>query len=527
MAETASNHEPNMKRKNAPARWGGSVFLSLTLHAVLFIAASFILIDAAPTPIGSVQKADAEPLIAHFFQEPPPAPPPPLKAEPEPAPPVQPPVPIPEPQRPEAGDGADFQFQHEQVAERSADQLSKTSEIASKTPVLNEPAHAPPKRQAGMDAPAFKEQPAIDASEIKQMEWPEQEGMNADGRTAIGRAPRLYASGSRTVNGAGAAGGAAYGPGSNAQPSYMIDPYRGVMKKLAEGIVQSTEAEKLDIVLIVDTTGSMEDNVRGVRAYANQFAGILRLHKRDAHFGLVTFTDASHDPPKTMGLTDNAVDLRNWLNAAKFTGGGGLAESGLEAVMAALNEFRYRDGAKKRFIFISDGPFHDRDYNGASDLTMDAVIETLKQRRVTLDSVSIDFLLSKQIAWGTGGQWTRIPGKGHLEQFIQPLPVQSNAALGVLSTKAGSASDEIYVFAPPNEQVKWYQLTWRLLNPRGEKIQGEFTDRRSAVGQRKIVFRPEFNPEWFSGLPGAYTAIYRVTDSAGRSSSLRRVMDYR
>ncbi len=519
MKQTTPKHEPNRKRKNAPSRWGGSAVLSLALHAVLFFAASFILIDAAAPPIGSVQKADAEPPLLYLFHEPPPAPAPPLKTEQAPS--VPPAVETPKPQRPDAGNGSSFEFQHEQVVERSADELYKTSEIASKTPVLNEPAHAPSKRQEGMEAPDFKERQNMDASEIRRMEWPAQEGMNADGRTAVGRAPRLYAAGRR------GAGGTSYSPGANAQPSYMVDPYRGVMRKLAEGIVQSTEAEKLDIVLIVDTTGSMEDNVRGVRAYADQFARILQLNKRDAHFGLVTFTDASHDPPKTMGMTDNAVDLRNWLNKAKFTGGGGLAESGLEAVMAALNEFRYRDGAKKRFIFISDGPFHDRDYNGASDLTMDAVIETLKQRRVTLDSVSIDFLLSKQIAWGTGGQWTRIPGKGHLEQFIQPLPVQSNAALGVLSTKAGSASDEIYIFVPPDQEIQWYQLTWRLLNPRGEKIQGEFTDRRSAVGQRKIVFKPEFDPEWFSGLPGAYTAIYRVTDSAGNSSALRRIMDYR
>lgn len=525
MEQATPKHEQSRRQKNAPAQWGGSIFLSLALHTVLFFIASFVLIDAATPPLGSVQKADAEPPLLYLFQEPPPAPVPPLKTEPAPS--VQPIVEELKPQRPDAGDGSSFKFQHEQVAERSADELYKTSEIASKTPALNEPAHAPMKRQTGMDAPVFKERPNADASEIQRMEWPTQEGMNAENRTAIGRAPKLYAAGRRTVNGAGGAGGASYGPGSNAQPSYMVDPYRGIMKKLAEGIVQSTEAEKLDIVLIVDTTGSMEDNVRGVRAYADQFARILRLNKRDAHFGLVTFTDASHDPPKTMGMTDNAVDLRNWLNAAKFTGGGGLAESGLEAVMAALNEFRYRDGAKKRFIFISDGPFHDRDYNGASDLTMDAVIDTLKQRRVTLDSVSIDFLLTKQLAWGTGGQWTRIPGKGHLEQFIQPLPVQSNAALGVLSTKAGSASDEIYVFVPPDQQIQWYQLTWRLLNPRGEKIQGEFTDRRSAVGQRKIVFRPQFDPEWFSGLHGAYTAIYRVTDSAGNSSSLRRIMDYR
>ena len=528
-----------MKTLRSRSRWAASLLLSMAAHIALFTAASWLyswaVRELRTPPAGNVASTDADPpLVFLFYEEPPPAPPEPTPApapptETEPAEAEEPSIPRPEPGFADVAPPMPSRVQERADAEEqpktTALALSNSSDDPSSA-LSNAPAVGLNNRQIGIGAPAVQEAPSYAESALRRLDFPEQRGIDAQHRAAVGRSPRLYA-GSRSRRGAGSAGAASYGTGSNAQPSYMVDPYQGVMRKLAEGIVESTEAEKLDVTFLVDITGSMEDNVRGVRAYADQFASILRRHKRDVRYGLVTFTDASIRAPQAKGMTDSSLDLRNWLYGARFVGGGGLAESSLEAVMTALQKLDYREDARKRFILISDGPFHDRDYNGASDLTMDAVIETLKQRRVTLDSVSIDFLPMKQIAWGTGGQWTKIPGKGHLESFLQPLPVQSNAALGVLSTQTDRASDEIYIFVPPDKPVQWYQLTWRLLNPRGEKIQGEFTARQSAVGQRKITFRPEFDPEWFRGLPGLYTVIYRVTDSSGKSSALRRTMDYR
>ena len=154
------------------------------------------------------------------------------------------------------------------------------------------------------------------------------------------------------------------------------------------------------------------------------------------------------------------------------------------------------------------------------------MIATLRAKDIYVDSVSLDHLPMQQLAWGTGGRWIPIPGKGYLEDIALPLPVRSNAALGALSTSADAASDEVYVFADPRHPSDWAELRWRVLSPRGEKIHGVFVERADFDGSR-VTFQPSFDPLWFRGSPGYYTIIYRVTDSRGRSSVLRRVIEYR
>jgi hypothetical protein len=298
------------------------------------------------------------------------------------------------------------------------------------------------------------------------------------------------------------------------------------MHRLARGITEYSTRKKVDVVFVVDTTASMEDNVRGVRAYMDDFVDLLTWERRKPKFGLVTFSDVVRQPPKVRGLTSKSIDLRNWLHRTEFTGGGDLAESGLDGVMAAVERLDFRRDAHKRIIFVSDGPFHDRDHDGQSRYTLDEVIATLNAKDIHVDSVSLEHLPMQQLAWGTGGRWIRIPGNGYLEQVALPVPVRSNAALGVLSTRDGRTRDELYVFADATSPSEWVELRWRVLGPRGDRVRGEFVERAGFDGSR-VTFRPAFDPLWFRKSPGYYTVIYRVTNSNGQSSVLRRVIDYR
>ena len=331
----------------------------------------------------------------------------------------------------------------------------------------------------------------------------------------------------RGLGAGNAPGGSGYG-GSNASSLQGTSNgvYRSLMQRLAKGITAASSRDEIDIVFVIDTTQSMEDNIRGVRAYVDDFVDLLTWDSRKPKFGLVTFRDVVREPPKVRGMTSKSGNLRNWLHQTEFSGGGDLAESGLDAVMAAVERLDFRKAAHRRFLFLSDGPFHDRDYDGQSKYTLDEVIATLKAKEIHVDSVSLDHLPMQQLAWGTGGRWIPIPGKGYLEQIALPLPVRSNAALGVLSTEDGRASDELYVFADPGRPSEWAELRWRVLSPRGERIRGEFVERAEFAGSR-ATFQPTFDPLWFRGSPGYYTIIYRVTDNVGRSSVLRRVIEYR
>lgn len=521
-----------LRRKRDPGRYARSLFVSLTLHAMLAaMLAIYIVSRHVPQMLEEVT-----PIVVTLLRLPPRAvPPPPDRSRadeaPEPAPaqavPVAPAAPKPSasqgrvtvtagaPQVRQAGSVAD--------ADRPTGRLAAARDVGPA-------ADGPRVTTASVGSQIVTRFTALDAvthnveTEIVPVTLPN--GAELEGDPADVRAHgRIFASG-RGLGAANAAGGGGYGSGGAGGSRSGV--YSGLMRGLANGVVNSTSAEEVDIVFIVDTTHSMIDNVRGVTAYADEFVDILRWDGRKPRFGLVTFSDTIREPAKVRGLTSDSGEFRNWLHDAEFSGGGDLPESGLDAVMAAARKIKFRKKSHRYFVFVSDGPFHDRDYDGQSEYTLDEVIRELGRLRVVVDVVGVDHLPVKQLAWGTGGRAIAIPGKGYLEQVAPPLPVKANAALGVLSTRAQAPRDELYVFPDPSQPVEWYELRWRLLSPRGHKIQGEFVTRvQPDPSDRRITFNPVFDERWFDGGLGYYTAIYRVTDSAGKSSVLRRVMDHR
>lgn len=350
------------------------------------------------------------------------------------------------------------------------------------------------------------------------------EGSLSGDSPQVGREPTLSAS----RRGLGAENAPRGGFGGDERTGGRHTAYRSLMETLARGVLATTSSPELDVVFVVDATESMVDNVRGVQAYVDEFVGTLLRDRRDVRFGLVTFSDVVNESPKVQGMTDDVREVRNWFSRVRFEGGGELIESGLDAVVKAMEELTFRKRAQVYFLFISDAPFHDRDFDGQSRYTLDEVIATLKSRRILLDAVGIDYLPVKQLAWGTGGRWLAIPGSGYLEDFLPPLPVRSNAALGVLTLKGNAGEDEVLVFCRGSRRPSWIELRWRVLNPRGERVGKEVVERQTLPPDAdRITFRPTFDVLSFRGNPGYYTVIYRIGDSLGNSSVLRRVMEYR
>ncbi|MBC8236279.1 VWA domain-containing protein [bacterium] len=302
--------------------------------------------------------------------------------------------------------------------------------------------------------------------------------------------------------------------------------FRGLMNDIAIGISASSNIRIIDIVFLLDATGSMVDNVRGIRAYIDTFLERLRRNKFDVALGLVAFSDG-RTRPKTLGVTTDFGKFKNWMHQIDFTGGGDLTEAGLEAVMVAINEIDYRRRAQKVFIMVSDGPFHDADYDGRSLFSLDQVIAKLKSNNVQVEVVGLDYLPVKQLAWATGGQWRLIPGQGYLENISMPQPNKIYSQLGILESDSNSLKDEITVPIVRNPPA-WVKLSWKVLNPHGEKFLGEFVDKRKIPLDNppdKIRFPLDIDLSKVRGLPGTYTFIYRLEDSSGKRSILRRSVD--
>ena len=82
------------------------------------------------------------------------------------------------------------------------------------------------------------------------------------------------------------------------------DNYVQMMTELARSLADAAIVTEVDLVFIIDKTGSMEDNVRGIRAYIDLFFEHFTRSGHDAAFALVTFADVEEKKPKVQGGYD-------------------------------------------------------------------------------------------------------------------------------------------------------------------------------------------------------------------------------
>ena len=319
--------------------------------------------------------------------------------------------------------------------------------------------------------------------------------------------------------------GNSWGGGSTSAGGGVGGVFVYMMKDIANTLAEAATAKKVDIIFVLDETASMVDNIRGIRAYVDFLFETMERERRDATFGLVTFTDKT----KRYGRTDDLGTFKNWLFKIGVDGGGDIAEAGLDGLMTAVKETQFRKGAQRFIVLASDGAFHDADYNGRSVYSLDEVIETLQKESVRVDVIGIDYLPIRQIALATGGTWRAIPGRGYLE-YVPPLTLTAKlfSKLGTLGFADGRVDDKITVYINNPPRPKQLTLTWKVLNPLGERCYGPFTETKTIPddGSTQVELTPVIDTKVFQAIQGDYTIIYRLENEHGHRSILRRALTF-
>lgn len=160
-----------------------------------------------------------------------------------------------------------------------------------------------------------------------------------------------------------------------------------VAKESMSGAVAGIQ--KLDLVLILDTTGSMDAHIKSVRDHVRSFAQVLKDSKIDFQIGVVTFTDRVDDPPPNnehkalifggdKEFTKDAEEISREVGKLNAFGGGDAPESGFDAIeFASRRPFR-TDARKVLLLITDDGPrVPDKDMKDENQ-----VIDLLKKRGI-------------------------------------------------------------------------------------------------------------------------------------------------
>jgi len=182
------------------------------------------------------------------------------------------------------------------------------------------------------------------------------------------------------------------------------------------------EARPVDIVFVFDTTGSMDDEIEGVKNTSIAFADKLRDSNRDFRLGLVAFGDEIREVRnKDSTLTANAEEFKGWIGRLRADGGGDDPEISLDAVKRAT-QMSYRDGTQKVLILITDASPHQKgDGTRFSQVIPGELVEQLRDQGFTVYAVAYDHPHFRRLVSETGGEFYDIHRERDFTGIIEKI----------------------------------------------------------------------------------------------------------
>ncbi len=154
---------------------------------------------------------------------------------------------------------------------------------------------------------------------------------------------------------------------------------------------------KTNVVFLIDTTGSMDKYINGVKDRAEEFSRIIADKGIDFELGLIGFGDLNEkEKPTVYSFTNDVAKFSNQVRKIPRTYGGDIPESSLDSLetgMELLATNKDKDSAKNIFILITDAPPHVPTNSGKS---VEKIVEMLTEKEVTTYVVCGRDQLSKE-----------------------------------------------------------------------------------------------------------------------------------
>ena len=122
--------------------------------------------------------------------------------------------------------------------------------------------------------------------------------------------------------------------------------------------VQGMREGGLDVLFVVDATGSMGWVIDEVKNRILDITSVVRSLVPISRFGVVAYRDEG-DPEfvtRTQNLTYSTLKLQNFLGALQAAGGGDMFEAVQEGLREGVDNAEWRSGARRIIILIGDAP---------------------------------------------------------------------------------------------------------------------------------------------------------------------------
>jgi hypothetical protein len=178
----------------------------------------------------------------------------------------------------------------------------------------------------------------------------------------------------------------------------------------------SYQNEQLDIVFVVDDTGSMSSVIESVVNSLTSAVEQLSVRFSSVRFGLVTFKDQDEIYLVPNSSLRSKEEIESFLNAIVSSGGDDTEEAGYHATVRACNEILWRQQSSvyRCILLVTDAPSHER------GSTEEEAISALLNKKVKFyfTTISSDTTYDN-LALDSGGE--QIPYSYDSEEFSVSL----------------------------------------------------------------------------------------------------------
>ena len=171
------------------------------------------------------------------------------------------------------------------------------------------------------------------------------------------------------------------------------------LEGIAESVADSKTETAVDLVFLLDISGSMIDNIRAVGRQLNQMVTVFEEKDVDFTLGIVIFRYLEGDTiihPQTRDSEKYKRLLTSHVVAAAGD------ERAHNAIIKAIRRVNFREGVNRRFILVTDEP-------SKGSYKLPEVLAQCFQNNIIIDIIGINHTTHRALTTKTGGLWFPIP----------------------------------------------------------------------------------------------------------------------
>lgn len=186
---------------------------------------------------------------------------------------------------------------------------------------------------------------------------------------------------------------------SPAQPIDRDARMGEALEGIAESIADAESETAVDLVFLLDISGSMIDNIRAVGRQLSWMVTVFEEKGVDFTLGIVIFRYLDSDTiihPQTR----DSERFKRLLTTHVVAGMGD--ERAHDAIIKAIRRVDFREDVNRRFVLVTDELTK-------GSYTLSEVLKQCFQNNITIDVIGINHTTHRALTTKTGGLWYPIP----------------------------------------------------------------------------------------------------------------------